>query len=535
MNKQYGGLALRNPEKYKAIISNKEKYTEAMNEMINNAVKIDCVSYTSLEGFIFIIKVNEVDAVFNGLDVDLNFEKPITTILLKFVMIHNSITSTKPSNDITFTIPPFAKPRFSGEPLVKVEPKAKVQGKPNIQRIHKRIASKQTFIKEIDIQYNIYKSTLAYNNIPICPAIIYNNIFTGTPKINQYLFNIRSKLRNLYGNDERNTALQIINQLIHLYNGKGIPDLGVIGMEFADGYKTLDSFIEANEIQKCEKCLSAVIVNIIRLFICCGTIHLDLHTKNIMINNELRKCLLIDFGVVKKMTDYGKYKDEFFTDEYYIVYEKSTKSPSIEVLNAYLYENLGSSYKYIGNGEQIFMQDYLYNIRDDDERCKKILKLFLLILICEREVNYLRMGEPITLMIDFLNMIGLKIKPGYNKRTMITFDKLFFDLNSLDDQTIILDDWISDDENVKPEYKFFFKNILLQVCETLKDYYKLQDFTVTDEAVVRIGLDPEETEKYQSETSKYVYGGYNVYGGYKRRMTKRLGTKRRRTKRRGAR
>ena len=501
-NKQYGGLALRNPERYETILSNKEKYTAAMNEMINNAVKIECVSYTSLEGFIFIIEVNEADALFNGLDVQSKFEKPITTILLKFVMIHNSVTSTKPTNDITFTI--------------------------EDKRIHKRISSKRAFTNEINIQYNVYKNTLSYNNIPICPSIIYNNVLTGVPQTNKYLFNIRSKLYKLYGpNDEGNIALQVINQLIKLYNGRRIPDLGIICMEFADGYETLDTYmneIEANKIQKCDKCISAVIVNIIRLFICCGIIHLDLHTKNIMINKELQKSLLIDFGVIQKFTDYEKYKGELVTDEYYIIYGKSTKKPSIEVLNTYLYENLGSSYKYIGNGEQIFMQDYLYNVRDDDERCKKVLKLFLLIIICERQANYLRTGMPITLMIDFLNIIGLNIKPGYNKHTMITLDKLFFDIRSLDNNTITLDDWINNGENIRPQYNLFFKNVLLQVCKTLKDYYKIQDFSA-NEAVVRIGLDPEESEKYQSVTSKYLYGGY------KKRRTKRRCVKRRHTKR----
>ena len=62
-----------------------------------------------------------------------------------------------------------------------------------------------------------------------------------------------------------------------------------------------------------------------------------------MINKELQKSLLIDFGVIQKFTDYEKYKGELVTDEYYIIYGKSTKKPSIEVLNTYLYENLGSS------------------------------------------------------------------------------------------------------------------------------------------------------------------------------------------------
>jgi hypothetical protein len=85
--KQHGGLALRNPEKYNDINDDKKKYEKALYDMIDKATNIECISYTSFEGFVFTVKVNEVDAIFNGLNERSEFEKPVTTVLLKLVLI----------------------------------------------------------------------------------------------------------------------------------------------------------------------------------------------------------------------------------------------------------------------------------------------------------------------------------------------------------------------------------------------------------------------------------------------------------------
>jgi hypothetical protein len=162
------------------------------------------------------------------------------------------------------------------------------------------------------------------------------------------------------------------------------------------------------------------------------------------------------------------------------------------------------------------MQEYLYGITSDDERCKKILKLFLLILISERQLNYLRLGEPLTQMMEFLKIIGLNIIPNSpDKRMMTTMDRLGFDIYALDDKNITLDKWI--DKNIKPQFKLFFTNVIWQVYHTFKDYYILQDFTnqASTDAVFRIGTD--DSEKYKTVASKYKYG----MGGSKVRKTKR--------------
>ena len=547
--KQNGGLALRNPEKYTEISSNKEKYAAALNEMIKKAIKLKCLSYESLAGFIFVIEVNESDAVFNSLDVDGTFTKPVTVILLKLIMLTN-IRYNASTNFIM-----------------------------NIydRGYNKKIVDKEEFTRELNEQYNIYKKTLSYNNIPICPSIIYDNVFTGIPPIKSYLFTLANKIHDLYGNERNITAL-VINSLIDVYSGdsrqrrKGIPlpDLGIIGMEFAKGYTTFDTYLnsiahinqhtkaeEVNEnvlvLNNCEtdcRIISAIIVNIIRLFICAGIIHEDLHSKNIMVQKELQKCLLIDFGVIDNITEYQPYKGEI-ANTFYIFSEnkKRTQKVSVSALNKYLSSQLGTSYKYIGQGEQIFMQDYLYNVREKDARCKKILILFLLILISERQLSFIIRELPVNYMNDFINVLGLHIKPTFKQGSNQSVKDIYmFNYNSLHNDSVTFDAWINDAKNISPSYKFFFKNIFLHVYETLNDYYKFQNFepvvgesVFTDvpdtviqnpdtviqnpDAVVRIGLDPEESTKYRTEANKYDYETKSTFkkGGAKSKSTFKKG------------
>ena len=507
--KQYGGLALRNPEKYNDITDDKKKYEKALYDMIDKATNIECISYTSLEGFVFTIKVDEADAIFNGLSKQSEFEKPVTTILLKLVLLKRD--DTTPYN-------------FDFD----------IDGK----KTRKRTATLESFNKEITTQFDVYKNTLNFNNIPICPSIIYNNVIVLKSKILNFISKIQGKCR------QRTITSEIIGDLFYIYNAqKKIPTLGIIGMEFAEGYQTLVSYIndtemayadgsitDANDMYKLEtcetdcKCISDVIVDIIRLFISSSIVHIDLHSENIMINKNLEKSELIDFGTTYKMTIVQN--NVKYTIYENVIFDSQTKKPSVEALTSYLYTNLGSSSQYIGNSEQLFMQEYLYGISKDDERCKKIIKLFLLILISERQLNYLRLGEPITQMFAFLKILGLNIIPNSPDRRMMTsMDRLVFKIDELDDKNITLDQWIN--TNINPQFKLFFKNVILQVYHTFKDYYILQDFTNQPlaESVFRIGTD--DSEKYKTVASKYKYK-YGM-GGSKARKTKRS-IKRKKTK-----
>jgi len=534
---QIGGLSLRNPEKYAEISSNEEKYAAAMDEMIKNAILIECISYESFSGFIFIVKVNEEYAVFNSLDENSTFTKPVTVILLKIVMLTNYEYTKHTTTHITYM-------------------------SINSKKYKKSIVNKNDIIFELEDQYNIYKKTLSYNNVPICPSIIYNSILSATKQTKSYLSKLNKKIKELYG-DNINTASTVIQILIDVYNNtKNLydiknnklppPDLGIIGMEFAEGYDKFITYLNQhiytkenhddvkNDVLILHNCdthcrtFSSIIVNIIRLFISTGIIHVDLHVENIMVNTNLQKSLLIDFGIVDNIiTNYTLFKNmKIYNDEYIFKTLKNNQYVvSLEALKTYLYSQFGTSYKYIGKGEQIFMQDYLYNISDVDTRCKKILKLFLLIVISERQINFKNVsGFPMNSMRILLNALGLQITSTFTYGNNLAYDKYIFDYEILNNDNITFEAWINDENNIKPSYKLFFKNIFLQVYETLNEYYKFQNFETVNtsyvenpetdvqnpetvfnvtgkfsEPVVRIGLDPDESNKYNEEAKKYSY------------------------------
>ena len=410
------------------------------------------------------------------------------------------------------------------------------------RKMRKSTMSLSNFNKEIEEQFDIYKNTLSYNNIPVCPSIIYDKILADQKKIKSYLTNIYNKIYNI-NNKTKTRDSEIVQGINQIFVTNKTPNeqlsLGIIGMEFADGYSTFnDKGTIKNEILRLKQCevvckiCASIIVNVIRLFISSGIIHLDLHSKNILINKGLQTSTIIDFGILQKMSENTKFEGDVVNLEN-MIYENPTKKYTLAALNKYLYLILGSSYKYIGNGEQMFMQDYLYDVRDENERCKKIVKLFLLILICERQSNFLRVGMPMSLMFDFLKIFGLNIETVTNRRSRITVDKFLFNMNNLNNKTITLDQWINNPQNIKPQYKLFFSNIFAQVCETLKGLYKFQDFNIspqtnTQDAVVRIGLDPEESKKYKKQASKYLYTPGK--GGYKNKNKKRNGTRRSKTR-----
>lgn len=563
---QYGGLALRYPEKYNDISQDKSKYEKALFDMIEKATDIECISHTSVEGFIFTIKVNEEDAVFNALNEKSEFEKPVTTVLLKLIIAeriegdkyHFTILDKKLSIDKTKTIEKLVNDKNASieklfndkEAIIEelINKKATIEKlfndkKTTIEKLFndkqklfndKIVTTEILFNEEIKTQYQAYKNTLNYNNVPICPSIIYNAYIFDKKTIIDIISIIKSKVKE-------GTLTYILLETLHILykvvqGQPKIPALGIIGMEFAEGYQTLTSYIDGsvtteNDIythEKCEtdcKCMSDIIVNIIRLFISSGIIHLDLHSENIMINTKSQKSLIIDFGTTKTMM-VTQNNTEYEVDKYKVL-DKTTKKPTEDALSNYLYTNLGPACNHIGKGEQLFMQDYLSGIVNDDEGCKKLLKLFLLIVVSERQLKYMTTRLPTIKISDFLNIIGLEVKL-YDSNTETEINKMFFDIHMLNDKTLTLDDWIV--KNIKSTFKRFFKNVILQTYHTFKDYYVLQDSTNPDNA---ISIRTHDSDKYKYTASKYTYkykGGSSIKVKNTKRPTKRKQSRKKRRK-----
>jgi serine/threonine protein kinase len=514
---QHGGLALKNKDQFEGT-TDTEKYAKAFTYMIQNATEIKCISYNSLAGYIFIIKIAPNDAVFLNLDSDKKYTIPVTNVLVKFALITPN------------------KMNYANA----------------IDNENKITTIKQDFEKEKNIQLDIYKKTLESNNIPICPSIIYYDVIPNKPDSEILtIFNNKIKEKTEYARkmDTNNSkdphistnlremiiTQKVIEEILKYKNKLSIVEVGIIGMEYANGYTTFDNYLDNikkdqrhikgiyNSLE-CGKhciCIANIIINIIRLFISTGIIHMDLHVNNIMVNLEEQKSLLIDFGFYKKIVDTKQCNEDINVSNNSIIYKRVIKQKgrlygvineyinSVDAIIKYLKLQLGESYDYITN-EQRFMQTYLFGM-SDEIRIKKIIKLFILIIMCDLNLNNIRLGRPIIMMYDFLVFLGLKIKSGADGHIDIFSSKYITDI---DNNTKSLDDWIS--ENIKEEttfkYKIFFKKIFTEVLTKIKQMY-----WINDDSIIRIGYTPKIHEDLKQTSSVFTFGKGGNQTKYKRK------------------
>lgn len=135
-----------------------------------------------------------------------------------------------------------------------------------------------SFYGEVNIQEDVYFKTMDYLE-PICPAVVYSNVYTESPELNkiQLLEQIKnSTLINTYAN-------KLLDYFISSQDVLG--SIGVIAMEFADGYQTLHTFESKNngryDFRTDVK--SAAMYLILELAVKTGYSHADFHGGNIMI------------------------------------------------------------------------------------------------------------------------------------------------------------------------------------------------------------------------------------------------------------
>lgn len=193
------------------------------------------------------------------------------------------------------------------------------------------LADLSTFQREIDIQNEVYANTMDYLE-PICPAIVFSNMYNPN---NLGRFGVIGQL--LQSTVEFSNTYYLLKSINLSFNT--FDSVGIIGMEFAEGYDTLHYWREKakHEYKKTfTSILSKVkpyhkqiqIYNnvglylILELALKTGYSHADFHGSNIMMresNNSSypyflhgpnMKPLFIDFGLSVKIPDkkYDKIK-----------------------------------------------------------------------------------------------------------------------------------------------------------------------------------------------------------------------------------
>jgi hypothetical protein len=175
----------------------------------------------------------------------------------------------------------------------------------------KQIDLEENFIKEVNIQTDIFFKTMEYLE-PLCPAPVYSSII-GKNKhtILAFIDILKSKTSNPY-------TRKVFDIIMIAALDNRIPSLGVLGMEIAEGFQPMANFYGVCEnetdpeymkyYQWTEQMCKLQILN---LALKTGYSQNDFHLSNLLVNplykglykNLKGKTLIIDFGLATKLSD----------------------------------------------------------------------------------------------------------------------------------------------------------------------------------------------------------------------------------------
>jgi tRNA A-37 threonylcarbamoyl transferase component Bud32 len=411
-----GGLKLRDPQK---------SYWGSIMDMIENADKIDCLSYSSLYGYIFTVRVPKNKHEFYGLETDSTIEKPMNSLekkegnnLLLLDTIKGSIDSVvelqeefekrikSTSNNVSSNNKIYEHIKYT-KPITTILLKLSLLSKnpkeynsmgTNTKMMTKMSDSteeKDDFELETDMQLQIYKKSLETNNKPICPSIFASEKLDGIASKN-FLEKLNNKIQKIIPH----RIIKEINSNIH-----EDVKLGVIAMEYADDFRLYED-IE----NQTPELYSYIFTNMIRLLIGSRIVHCDLHMNNMLVKTsknekKIYDAYLIDFGRCLHVSEEESYG---------------------EILGNYVSlvkRVLGDSFSKLGD-EREFLKKYLFEDAINTEKSKdsiykKVMKLILLIAEGDRCFNKVRTGSYEFQSMVLLEDFGIKIREDKNNEEYI--------------------------------------------------------------------------------------------------------------------
>ena len=247
--KMKGGLNKRDKDK---------TFKQAVMAMIeNDKTEVSIISYDSLKGFIFKIKIP------GALDKDIEFYRlyknrryRVTCLILKFAIL----TSSNVNNSL---------------------PKINIGG----EEIYKETMTESELTNEATLQQFIYSKTLEPNGKYICPAIAFCGILPANT--------IDILLSKSPESSKETIILKYVKENTNGYT------LGAIAMELAQGENEED---ELKPLSKCghgsiyNECYITFIAELLVLFVKCKVINCDANINNGLLNQTGTEGLLIDFG-----------------------------------------------------------------------------------------------------------------------------------------------------------------------------------------------------------------------------------------------
>ena len=277
MNNEYemrGGTIINTNYKMKDTSNplSDSQWTEGLFEMIDNANSVECISYESLKGFIFVIEMNKSDNYpFKSVALGDKGEqqiKGLSKILLKITLL----------SDKEQTLPPF-KDKY------------------------KMTDTETIFIDEVKVQQELFSDILTAtmddkNNkgTAYCPSILYHSILENNDKKEKDAFLDLLKIKS---------NNKIHNEIDYLKINE--QKIGLVAMEYLDGYNTYYQFLKKNpgnpgksgkESINLIRFRVNIIATILIILLEKNIIHTDLHMNNVMVFNGCCGVNFIDFGRV---------------------------------------------------------------------------------------------------------------------------------------------------------------------------------------------------------------------------------------------
>jgi thiol-disulfide isomerase/thioredoxin len=227
-----------------------------------------------------------------------HFGEPVTKLLVKFSFLYDETKDEEPGD-------------------ILLNPTKKVHN-----QMRFRSASIESFKQEVNIQTDIFLKTMNFLQ-PVCPAIVYANNYNNKPVKTNNNMNLTNlfdiMIQNSSGDMFTNVLLEEIKDCFLVYDD--FSNLGVIAMEFANGYERMDNIgsnVGANAKQYQVFAIMCYYL-LIQLALETGYTHADFHRGNILLNpycdtyfKGLSGCpLLVDYGFAQKLPQdiYQKIKD----------------------------------------------------------------------------------------------------------------------------------------------------------------------------------------------------------------------------------
>jgi len=268
----------RRNKKQKGGILLKMKANEAFAYFVNNST-IKLLTDGSSFGIILKAKLNtNLESPYEIFGVD-NFKQPVQNLLIKIV----ALSPDELDEDDNFWS------YLNGET--------------------KQIDLQENFIKEVNVQTDIFFKTMEYLE-PLCPAPVYSTIIDDRLKMKKLIELLDFRTQDYY-------TKTVFSKIIDNIYKHRIPSFGIIGMEIAEDFDTMSQFYNdcekesdpsfMNYYEWCEQMCKLQILN---LALKTGYSQNDFHRGNLLINPKYKgfykdldgKVIIIDFGFATKLS-----------------------------------------------------------------------------------------------------------------------------------------------------------------------------------------------------------------------------------------